>query len=79
MKNILFIQSSPRDAESYSQRVAQSVVDDLAKRYRDAKVTVHNLANSPPPHVGSAFVDGLSVAPSGTRQSKPRLSLCPTS
>jgi FMN-dependent NADH-azoreductase len=62
MKNILFIQSSPRDSESYSQRVARSIVDDLTKRYRDAKVTVHNLAANPPPHVGPAFVGGLSSA-----------------
>ena len=40
MKNILFIQGSPRNAESHSQRVARSIVDDLAKRCRDAKVTV---------------------------------------
>jgi FMN-dependent NADH-azoreductase len=63
MKNILFIQSSPRDSQSYSQRVAQSVVDDLAKRNRDAKITVRNMAVNPPPHVGSAFVAGLAAAP----------------
>ena len=51
MKNILFIQSSPRDAESHSQRVARSIVDDLTKRYSEAKVTLHNLALNPPPHV----------------------------
>ena len=63
MKNILFIQSSPRDAESYSQRVARSIVDDLTKRHPDAEVTNRNLAVSPPPHVGSAFVGGLAAAP----------------
>ncbi len=62
MNNILFIQSSPRDAESYSQRVARSIVDDITRRCRDAKVTVRNLAVNPPPHVGPAFVGALAGA-----------------
>ena len=32
MKTILFIQSSPRGAESYSQQAARSVVNDLVVR-----------------------------------------------
>jgi len=63
MKNILFIQSSPRGLESYSQKVARSVVDDLENRYPDAKVVVRDLAQNPPPHVGEAFVGGISTGP----------------
>ena len=63
MKNILFIQSSPRGSESYSQKVAQSIVDDLKRRHPDATVAVRNLAQDPPPHVGEAFVGGLSIRP----------------
>src|SRR5208337_3392447 len=63
MNNILFIQSSPRNAESYSQRVARSIVDDITRRCRDTKVTVRNLAVNPPPHVGQTFVGALAAAP----------------
>ena len=63
MKNILYIQSSPRGSESYSQKVAQSIVDEIAESYRDANVTVRNLAQNPPPHVGEAFVGGLWLGP----------------
>ncbi len=63
MKNILFIQSSPRGAESYSQRVARSIVTDLEQDNPGAKVVVRDLAQNPPPHVGQAFVGGIYSAP----------------
>jgi FMN-dependent NADH-azoreductase len=63
MKNILFIQSSPRGPQSYSQQVAQSIVDELKIPYPTANVVVRNLAQNPPPHVGEAFVGGLSLPP----------------
>ncbi len=63
MKNILYIQSSPRGSESFSQKVAQSIVDELTESYPDANVAVRNLAQNPPPHVGDAFVGGLSTGP----------------
>jgi FMN-dependent NADH-azoreductase len=79
VKNILFIRSSPRDSQSYSRRVARSIVYDLTKRYRDAKVTDRNLADSPPPHVGSAFVGGLAAAPpQQTPQQAEALALSPS-
>jgi len=34
MKNILLIQSSPRGSESYSQRVADSIVNEIKDRDR---------------------------------------------
>ncbi len=63
MKNVLFIQSSPRGPQSYSQKVAQSMVDELKTRHPGANVVVRNLAQNPPPHVGEAFVGGLSILP----------------
>jgi FMN-dependent NADH-azoreductase len=63
MKNILLIQSSPRGSESYSQKVARSVVSDLEEQHPDAKVVERNLAQNPPPHVGEAFVGGISTGP----------------
>src|SRR5882762_181247 len=63
MKNILFIQSSPRGPQSYSQKVAQSIVDRLKTRPSGANVVVRNLARNPPPHVGEDFIGGLSIQP----------------
>src|SRR5258706_16388302 len=63
MKNILLIQSSPRGLESYSEKVARSIVGDLEERHPGAKVVVRDLAQHPPPHVGQAFVGGLSTGP----------------
>src|SRR6266404_9601545 len=63
MKNILYIQSSPRGSESFSQKVAQSIVDELTESYPDANVAVRNLAQNPPPHVSEAFVGGISTGP----------------
>jgi len=59
MKNILLIQSSPRGSESFSQQMAQSVVNDLKARHPEAKVVIRDLAANPPPHVGSAFITGM--------------------
>src|SRR6267142_6747229 len=63
MKNILLIQSSPRGLESYSQKVARSIVGDLEERYPGANVVVRDLAQNPPPHVDQAFVEGISTGP----------------
>ena len=63
MKNILLIQSSPRGLESYSQKVARSIVSDLEERHPGANVVVRDLTQNPPPHVGPAFVGGISTGP----------------
>lgn len=63
MKNILLIQSSPRGSDSYSHKVARSIVSDLEERYPGANVVVRDLAQNPPPHVGQAFVGGGSTGP----------------
>src|SRR5258706_10644109 len=63
MKNILFNQSSPRGFESYSRKVAQSIVNDLEEGSLDTKVVVRDLARNPPPHIGEAFVGGISTGP----------------
>jgi len=63
MKNVLLIQSSPRGSESYSQKVARSIVSELEDGYPGANVVVRDLAQNPPPHVGEAFVGGISTGP----------------
>src|SRR2546423_8186620 len=54
--NILYVSSSSRGAESYSNRVAQNVLDELLARHPDASVTVRDLAANPLPHIGDDFV-----------------------
>ena len=63
MKNILFVQSSPRGSESFSQQVAYSLVNDLKAHHPDAKVLVRDLAANPPPHVGLPFITGMYAPP----------------
>ena len=63
MKNILFVSSSPRGAESYSHQVAQRVVDDLKSRHSQVKVVVRDVAKQPPPHIGEDFVNGIAGPP----------------
>jgi len=63
MKNILLIQSSPRESESYSQRVADSIVNEIKDRNPSTAVTFRDLAEDPLPHVGPAFSSALSAKP----------------
>jgi len=63
MKNILLVQSSPRRNESFSHKVAQSVVSDLKARHPEAKVVVRDLAANPLPHVGLPFISGMYAPP----------------
>ncbi len=63
MKNILLVTSSPRGEESYSQRVAREVVDDLVARNPGARVIVRDLTKQPLPHVGAAFAVGRALPP----------------
>jgi FMN-dependent NADH-azoreductase len=61
MKNILLIQSSPRGSESYSQRVADSIVNEIKDRDPNTKIIFRHLAEDPLPHVGPAFISALSA------------------
>jgi len=63
MNNVLFVTSSPRGQQSYSQQVARGIVDDLKIAHPEAKVVVRNVARYPLPHIGEAFVNGLAHAP----------------
>jgi FMN-dependent NADH-azoreductase len=59
MKNILLIESSPRGKDSYSRQAARSIVNEIQARNPGTNLVVRNLAESPPPHVGPAFITGL--------------------
>ena len=61
MKNILFVSSSPRGAESYSHQVAQKVVDGLTARHPEANVVERDVAKQPLPHIGEDFISGMGA------------------
>jgi FMN-dependent NADH-azoreductase len=61
MKNILFVSSSPRGAESYSHQVAQKVVDGLTSRHPGASVVERDVAKQPLPHIGEDFIGGMAA------------------
>jgi FMN-dependent NADH-azoreductase len=63
MKNILLIESSPRGAQAFSHQAARSAVNELRARHPGVNVVVRDLAESPPPHVGRAFVGALQAQP----------------
>lgn len=63
MKNILFVLSSPRGGQSYTNRFAGRFVDDLKARHPGAKVVVRDVAGEPLPHVAEAFVEGRVLPP----------------
>ena len=56
MANILLITSSPRGSESYSNRIADTVIRDLRNNDPDALLMVRDLAQDPLPHVDDDFV-----------------------
>ena len=58
MKRILWVSSNLHGVPSYSQSIAQRIVDELKSRIPDAEVVVRDVANQPLPHAGAGFVTG---------------------
>jgi FMN-dependent NADH-azoreductase len=54
--NILYVTSSSRGSASYSNRVAQTVLDELRGRTPGATVVTRDLARDPLPHIDDDFV-----------------------
>ncbi len=69
--NILYVTSSSRGAQSYSNRVAQNVLDELRARGPGARVTVRDLAREPLPHIGDDFV-AATRSPNGPQTDEQR-------
>jgi len=69
--NILHVSSSSRGSASYSNRVAQNVLDELRARNPDATVTVRDLAHYPLPHIGDEFV-AATRSPAGPQTDEQR-------
>src|SRR5690349_20191098 len=53
---VLYLSSSPRGGESYSNRVASELIADMRRRNPGTKVIVRDLAADPLPHIDSEFV-----------------------
>src|SRR2546423_6244518 len=69
--NILYVTSSSRGSASYSNRVAQNVLDELRARSPAATVTVRDLASNPLPHIGDDFV-AATRSPNGPQTDEQR-------
>jgi hypothetical protein len=80
MKNILLVHSSPKGSESYSQRVAGSIVKKIKDRHRRTTVTFRDLAQDPLPHLRAVLgfigltdidvvrVEGVAISTIGTEK-----------
>jgi FMN-dependent NADH-azoreductase len=71
MCSILYIASSPRGSASYSNQIAQEVIDDLRERDPNARLVVRNLAQAPLPHIDDDFV-AATRGPNGPQTDKQR-------
>jgi FMN-dependent NADH-azoreductase len=66
MTNILYITSSPRGSQSFSNQVAARVLDELKRGDPGATVVARDLARDPLPHVEQDFVAAIR-SPEGPR------------
>src|SRR5689334_16760737 len=48
-KNILVLQSSPLGSDSYSQRIADSVLNEIKAQYQRTTFVLRDLSGDPPP------------------------------
>jgi FMN-dependent NADH-azoreductase len=69
MSNILYVTSSPRGGDSYSNRVAARVLDELEQAHPGATVVMRDVARDPLPHVDEDFVAALR-SPEGPRTAR---------
>jgi FMN-dependent NADH-azoreductase len=69
--NILHIASSARGSESYSNRVAANVLDELRSRNPASHVVTRDLARDPLPHIDEDFITATR-SPSGPQTDKQR-------
>jgi FMN-dependent NADH-azoreductase len=59
MSDILYVTSSPRGGDSYSNRVAARVLDELEQAHPGARVVVRDVARDPLPHIDEDFVAAI--------------------
>jgi FMN-dependent NADH-azoreductase len=71
MSNILFVTSSPRGNASYSNQIANRVIEELREADPAASVTVRDLTQNPLPHIDDDFVTATR-GPNGPQTGKQR-------
>jgi FMN-dependent NADH-azoreductase len=71
MSNILYVNSSPRGAASYSGQVAARVIEELRRQNPGATVTVRDIAQNALPHIDDDFV-AATRSPNGPQTDRQR-------
>lgn len=71
MSNILFVNSSPRGNASYSNQIANRVIEELRHNDPSAHLIVRDLAQNPLPHIDEDFVIATR-GPNGPQTAKQR-------
>ena len=61
--SILYIEVSPRGAESWSRRFGEELLERLERRFPAARVVRRDLAANPPPAIGAAFANAILRRP----------------
>ena len=61
--SILYIEVSPRGAESWSRRFGEELLARLERRHPAAKVVRRDLAANPPPAIDAAFANAILRRP----------------
>jgi len=61
MTKILLIKSSPRGTASYSNQVADNLIENLRHVHPGASVSIRDLGREPPPHIDMDFASGLAT------------------
>ena len=56
MSNILFVTSSSRGNASYSNQIANRVIEEIRQSDPAARLVVRDLAQNPLPHIDSDFI-----------------------
>lgn len=59
MKNILYVECSPRGEASQSARVARALLEQLQRAAPHARMVERNLSVDPPPFVGHAYAEAV--------------------
>ena len=70
--SILYIEVSPRGAESWSRRFVEELLERLERRYPAAKVVRRDLAANPPPAIDAAFANAILRRPEEWNRGGPR-------
>src|SRR4249920_2591492 len=63
MMSTLYIEVSPRGAESWSRRLGEELLGRLERRHPATKVVRRDLAADPPPAIGAAFANAILRRP----------------